>query len=121
MDDEPTIVEMVKQMLERLGYKVFSRASSLEALEFFRARSGDIDLVITDLTMPELTGVQLVREMRRIRPGIPVIVCTGFSDHVTGNRLEALGIGEVVLKPILKKDMAVAIRRVLKDSTEPCD
>ena len=113
VDDEPAIVEMAKQVLERLGYEVTTRTSSLEALELFRARPNDFDLVITDVTMPDLTGLMLAQEMRSIRSKIPLILCTGFSELVSETRMESLGISELVMKPILKKDMAEAIRRAL--------
>ncbi len=113
VDDEPVIVQMAEQMLRRLGYEVVSRTDSLEALELFRGQPNDFDLIITDLTMPNLTGVVFAQEVRKISPQIPLILCTGFSELVSEGSIESLGIGEVVRKPILKKDLAEAIRRAL--------
>ena len=113
VDDEPTIVAMAGRMLENLGYKVVSRTSSLDALELFRAGPNDVDLIITDMTMPGMTGVEFAAEIRKIRSNIPMMICTGFKELKEGDRFAALGIGEVVMKPILKREMAEAIRRVL--------
>ena len=113
IDDELSIAELATQMLERLGYEVVSHTDSLEGLALFRARPNDFDLIITDMTMPKMTGLELAREIRNIHSDIPLILCTGFSDLITEDRLRALGITEVVNKPILKKDMAKAIRRVI--------
>ncbi|MFC1836750.1 PAS domain S-box protein, partial [Thermodesulfobacteriota bacterium] len=115
VDDEPAIVRMATQMLGRLGYGVTSLTSSLDALELFRARPKDFDLVITDMTMPNLTGLEFAQEVRLIRSNIPLILCTGFSELITEDKIESLGISDVVLKPIRTKDMAEAIRRVLEE------
>ena len=101
VDDEKTLVDLGRQMLERLGYSVESRTSSIEALEMFKARSDEFDLVITDMTMPNLTGEKLARELMKIRADIPVILCTGFSEHITEEHAKGLGIKEFILKPIV--------------------
>ncbi len=113
VDDEPMTVEMAEQILERLGYAVTSKTSSLEAMDLFQAKPDEFDLIITDVTMPNLTGVVFAQEIRKISPTIPLILCTGFSHLVTKEKMESLGITELVTKPILRKDMAEAIRRVL--------
>jgi PAS domain S-box-containing protein len=113
VDDEPAIVTMSEQILKRLGYRVTALSSSLEALEAFRDRPGDFDLIITDVTMPKLSGTQLIREVRDIRGDIPVVLCTGYSELVNDDLSSSLGIQEIIMKPILQKEMAQAIRRAL--------
>ncbi|MFW5635075.1 MAG: PAS domain S-box protein [Thermodesulfobacteriota bacterium] len=113
IDDEEAILNMGQQMLTRLGYTVITQNDSRTALSLFSERPYDFDLVITDLSMPGMTGIQLTRELLRCRPSIPVIMCTGFSDQITEERAGELGIKELILKPILKEDIARSIRRVL--------
>lgn len=113
VDDEPVIVEMSKQVMEILGYQVTSLSSSIEALEVFRERPEDFDLIITDMTMPNLTGLEFAREVRKISPKIPLILCTGFGGLITEDNVESLGISEVLMKPIFKNDLAKATRRAL--------
>ncbi len=115
VDDETMLVEMGRDMLGRLGYRVTAVDSSLEALEVFRRSPGDFDLVITDQTMPGMTGDDLARKILRIRPDMPIIVCTGYSSVLSEDKARAIGIRELLLKPILKKDISLAIRRVLDD------
>ena len=91
-----------------------SRTSSIEALELFRVQADRFDLVITDMTMPNMTGDKLAQELLRIRPGIPIILCTGFSEHITEEKAKAMGIREFVMKPLVMKDLAKAIRRALE-------
>jgi nitrogen-specific signal transduction histidine kinase len=86
IDDEVSLVDIGQQVLERLGYKVVTRTSSVEALELFQAKPDTFDLVITDMTMPNMTGAKLAREMMSIRPDIPVILCTGYSQQITKKR-----------------------------------
>jgi PAS domain S-box-containing protein len=115
IDDELVLANMGKQMLERLGYEVVSRTSSIEALELFRAQPDRFDLVITDMTMPNMTGEKLAAEIMNIRPDVPVILCTGFSEVITADKAKAMGIREYVMKPILKRRIAETIRRVLDE------
>jgi CheY-like chemotaxis protein len=100
-------------MISSLGYDIVGKSSSLDALELFRSEADIIDLVITDMTMPNMTGAELAQELRRIRPGIPVILCTGFSEVITPERVKALGIKEFIMKPMVKSQIASAIRRAL--------
>jgi len=100
-------------MLESLGYKVTARTSSIEALEAFRHRPEDFDLVITDMTMPNMTGTDLAKKVMAIRPGIPIILCTGFSERIDEHSAKAMGISSFVMKPIVMKEMALTIREVL--------
>jgi PAS domain S-box-containing protein len=115
VDDEEPIVRMVKQMLERLGYQVATRTSSVEALEAFRANSDKFDLVITDMTMPNMTGVELAPRLLEIRPDIPIILYTGFSEITDANKAKALGIREFLMKPIVRDQIARTIRKVLDE------
>ncbi len=112
VDDEEAIIKMVKEMLERLGYHVTSRSGSCEALEVFKANPGNFDLVITDMTMPDMTGVQLANEIKSIRPSTPVLICTGFSDKINEETCKELGVQGYLVKPIIKREMAQEIRNI---------
>jgi CheY-like chemotaxis protein len=114
VDNELALAEIGKKMLENLGYHVVSRTSSIEALAYFRERPDNFDIVITDMTMPKMTGVQLAKEIHNIRPDIPVILCTGFSESINEENYKSLGINAFVMKPILQKDIAKVIRDVLE-------
>jgi PAS domain S-box-containing protein len=113
VDDEESIVAMLRESLEALGYTVTAVADSEEALRLFSENPARFDLVITDLTMPRLSGAALMRAMRAVRPGIPVILCTGFSEGLTQERLSDLGVGAVLTKPIPRLRLALEIRRIL--------
>ena len=113
VDDEQTIVRMEKQMLERLGYDVTERTSSVEALEAFRDSPDKFDLVITDMTMPNMTGIQLSQKLLEIRPDIPIIICTGFSEKINEEKAKAIGIQGYAMKPVVKSELAKKIRAVL--------
>ncbi len=113
VDDEETIVRMETQMLERLGYDVTERTSSIEALEAFRAAPDKFDLVITDMTMPNMTGVQLSQKLLEIRPDIPIIICTGFSTKIDDEKAKVAGIRGYVMKPVVMRELAKKIREVL--------
>ena len=113
VDDEEAILAMEKRMLERLGYQVTSRSSSLEALEAFLANPDKFDIVITDMAMPNMPGDKLSAELTKIRPGIPVLLCTGFSENMSEEKAASLGIKGFLWKPIIMKDLAQKIRDVL--------
>jgi PAS domain S-box-containing protein len=113
VDDEQALVKMGKQLLEFLGYKVTTSTSSIEALELFKVQPDKFDLVITDLTMPNMTGDELAQKLMAIRPDIPVILCTGFSTKMTAEKTKKMGIRAFVLKPVIKQDIAETIRKVL--------
>jgi len=115
VDDEKGLVDIGREMLESCGFEVITRTSSVEALEAFRHRAADFDLVITDQTMPNMTGMELAREILRIRPNMPIILCTGFSDAVSYDRLRDIGIGDFIMKPILKHDLIGSISRLLAE------
>lgn len=113
VDDEPVLGKMGKQLLESLGYKVEIRTNSIEALELFRKQPDRFDLVVTDMTMPDITGENLAVELMNIRPDIPVILCTGFSKNIDEKKAMALGIRAFISKPVLKHEIAETIRSVL--------
>ena len=116
VDDEEAILTMEKQMLERLGYQVTSRVSSLEALEAFRANPGRFDIVITDMAMPNMSGDKLSAELTEIRSDIPVLLCTGFSETMSEEKATSLGIKGFLLKPVVINDLAQKIREVLDEN-----
>jgi signal transduction histidine kinase/CheY-like chemotaxis protein len=113
VDDEEQIVAMEQQMLENLGYRVTARTDSAEALKVFAEHPQNFDLVITDMTMPHMTGDQLAQKMLDIEPNIPVILCTGFNQVITEEKALAMGIQKFVMKPVVKKELATTIRTVL--------
>ena len=113
VDDEPAIVDIGKGMLGHLGYRVETRTSSIEALEAFRAQPEKFDLVITDMTMPNMTGDELARELMVIRSDLPIIICTGFSGKISEEKAKAMGIRKLVMKPIVMSEMAKAVREAL--------
>jgi PAS domain S-box-containing protein len=115
VDDEPALALVTKQMLERLGYGVEYRTNGIDALDAFRHQSGDnsFDLVITDMTMPHLTGVDLAGQLHQLKPDLPIILCTGFSDQVDAEKAKGLGIQGCLLKPVVMKDLAHLVRNAL--------
>ncbi len=116
IDDEELLAEMGKDMLERLGYHVTVRRSSIEALTTFQNTPDEFDIVITDQTMPEMTGSDLARRMMQIRPDIPIILCTGYSNLIDEQSAKGMGIKEFSLKPLTKDKIAKLIRKVLDAS-----
>lgn len=118
VDDEVEVANMEQDMLKVLGYKVTLRTGSVEALEAFRAKPGKFDLIITDMTMPNMSGIQLAQEIKKIRAGIPIIICTGFSDQITDEKCEALGIQGYLMKPILMTQLSEMIRSIFKTSEQ---
>ena len=117
-DDETVLAEMGKQMLEHLGYHVTVRTDSSDALNTFQSHPQDFDLVISDRTMPRMTGFELAERIKTIRPDIPIILCTGYSDELEVERASALGISRMVMKPLGMNELADAVRSAL-DGAEP--
>jgi PAS domain S-box-containing protein len=115
IDDEPALTDLGKQMLIKLGYEVVSRSNSVEALELFRTKPDLFDLVITDLTMPNMTGDRLAKELMKIRPDIPIILCTGYSARMSKENAKQLGIGAFARKPLVMQDLANIVRKVLDE------
>ncbi len=116
VDDELAITEMAKQMIEGLGYEVVASTNSSEASELFSADPNQYDLLITDMTMPKMTGLQLSQKIFEIRPDTPIILCTGFSDQINEKKAKASGIRGYIEKPMRTNIVARMIRTVL-DST----
>ncbi len=118
VDDDEQVIQMEQQMLERLGYNVTARTSSMDALGAFGAQPEKFDLVITDMTMLNMAGTELAQELMSIRPDIPIILCTGFSEQVNEEKAKALGIREYVMKPVVKTEIEKVIRRMLTKKTK---
>ena len=117
VDDEIHLLEMYKKMLELLGYQVDTRSSPFEAIESLRSNPMKHDLLLTDMTMPQLSGYNLAKKIREIRPDLPVILCTGFSDKINEEKARLAGIRAFLLKPVLFRDLANALRKALGEST----
>jgi CheY-like chemotaxis protein len=113
VDDEQPLVEIGKQMLERLGYTVATRTSSIEALELFKAQPHRFDLVITDIVMPNMTGEKLAQKLMDIRADIPIILCTGYSEKFTRRQASNMGIQSFLMKPLVMRDLAGTVRQAL--------
>ncbi len=116
VDDEKSLVKLHGQMLRRLGHEVTALTNSQEALESFRQTPQDFDLVITDMTMPGLTGTDMAKEMLRIRPEIPILLCTGFSESVDLEKAREIGIRDMLMKPTMKGELEKAIQQALAGS-----
>lgn len=115
VDDEPLLVKIYKKQLEICGYSVTGATDSRDALEKFSAQPEQFDLLITDQTMPSLSGVELAKEVQKIRPTLPIILCTGHSDVVSKEDALAMGIRKYVSKPIYGDELFQAIREVLDE------
>ena len=115
VDDEKGMVDTLRKMLKKLGYQTVGKTSSLEALKIFETDPDQFDLVITDQTMPKMTGMELAKTFMSIRSDIRIILCTGFSERVNEESAKAMGISAFVLKPIVMRDIAHTIRKVLGD------
>ena len=113
MDDEPSLVNTAKIILERYGYKVTAVTNTIEALEIFHGDPDAFDLVITDQTLPSMTGANLATQLRLIRPNIPIILTSGYSEVITPEKAREIGICEYIMKPFFARDLAKIIRRVL--------
>jgi CheY-like chemotaxis protein len=100
-------------MIAYLGYDVVVRTNSLEALTIFRETPQQFDLVITDQTMPHMTGETLARERRRIRPDIPIVLCTGFSHTMDAEKGRALGVDAFLMKPLATRELGVTVQHIL--------
>jgi CheY-like chemotaxis protein len=119
VDDEITLVDVGKRILSHLGYSVVATTSSVEALEIFKSRPNSFDLVITDFTMPMMTGTDLAEKLMSIRPEIPVILCTGFTEKITEEKAKEMKFRAFVLKPLNLRDMAAIVKSVLDEVRGP--
>ena len=114
VDDEPLVVETASRILGRLGYDVTAAASGSAAWDIFTKAPHGFDLVITDQTMPGITGIDLARKLRGARRDLPIILVTGYSQAVSPEKAQKAGISEFLMKPVVTREMAETIRRVLK-------
>jgi PAS domain S-box-containing protein len=114
VDDEPSVAATVVDQLDALGYRATSCANGPEALAAFRATPDAIDLVVTDMTMPGMTGVVLAQELKRLRPGLPVVLCTGYSQHITAENFREQGLDGFAMKPAGMVELSRLVRRALE-------
>jgi CheY-like chemotaxis protein len=113
VDDEETLIDSGKTMLTKLGYQVGTRTSPLDALEAFKANPDKFDLIISDMTMPNMTGDMLAKEILKIRSDIPVVICTGFSEQISEEKVNTIGIRGFLMKPLTISELAKTVRTVL--------
>jgi len=116
VDDEVSVAKLEGQMLSRLGYDVTVEISSIDAINAFKLDPNSFDLVISDMTMPNMTGDQLAKELLSIKSDIPIIICTGFSARINKEQAEAIGVKGFLMKPVVKSDMAQMVRKVLDEA-----
>jgi len=119
IDDEVALVQAEFQALNKLGYKVETLSNPLEALQHFRENPDRYNLIISDIAMPRMTGIQLAMEIRRINPAIPIILSSGFSSSITIEQIKSLGIDDFVMKPIIKNELARIVRKALDKKQMP--
>ncbi len=115
VDDEISIVRLERQMLERLGYQVNARTSSMDALEAFKSRPEKYDLIISDMNMPNMNGIQLAKEIQKTRLDMPIVLCTGFSERISREITKKIGIKGFLMKPVAKAEMAGVVRKILDE------
>jgi len=113
VDDEQYNVEILKEVLSGLGYKVTGTTDCEQAMQLFRTHSEDFDLLVTDMTMPQMTGAELAKRFIEIRADIPIVLCTGFSDLLTEEQAKAIGISEYLMKPITREALAKVVRKIM--------
>ncbi|MDA3787693.1 MAG: response regulator [Desulfobacula sp.] len=113
VDDESFIVHVQQKVFERYGYSVAPFVSSLDALNEFKARPGIFDIVICDMAMPIMTGLELARRIKQIRPDIPAIISTGFSEQINNDNYRDMGVDGFLMKPFSKEDSLKLIRHLL--------
>jgi len=113
IDDEQVIVNLAEEMLSKLGYDVVAKTSSVEALALFQENPDKFDLIITDMSMPAMTGDRLAQNILGLRSDIPIILCTGYSKDITEEKAKSIGIRAFIMKPVEMRVMAETIRKVL--------
>jgi len=113
VDDEQDILEIQTKMLNKQGYIITAKDDAQKALEVFSGQPDQFDLVITDMTMPNMTGDKLANELKKIRSEIPIILCTGYSELISKEKAKSLGINGFLMKPVNTKDLTMMIREVL--------
>jgi CheY-like chemotaxis protein len=115
VDDELLLTNMVSQMLTNMGYRVTTRNNPSDALKLFRHGPEQFDLIISDVTMPEMGGHDMAREMMKIRPDLPVLLCTGYSESITERIASNIGVRALMYKPLVQHELSSTIRGVLDD------
>ena len=113
VDDEIRLLDAISQILAKKGYQVKGLTDPLAALNTFKEKPGQFDLIISDVTMPHMTGIQLAREIKSIDPGIPIILCSGFGSIITRQQIKNLGVNDFITKPINKIKLTMLVRKVL--------
>ncbi|MCP4719809.1 MAG: PAS domain S-box protein [Desulfobacteraceae bacterium] len=116
VDDEVSVAKLEGQMLSRLGYQVTIKTNSRDALNTFRLNPDFFDLMISDMTMPDMTGDQLSKEILSLKPDIPIVICTGFSERINREQAKTIGVKGFLMKPVIKSDMAQMVRKVLDEA-----
>ncbi len=118
VDDEHHLANICKRTLEDLGYRAVAVTKSQEALDLFRLHPDEFDLILTDMTMPHMTGLELAAQIKKIRATVPIVLLTGYSDLITEDEIAAAGIHALLLKPVARNRMATVIRNALEGVTE---
>lgn len=118
VDDEPAIIEWSSHVLLKLGYRVEGFGSGADALKRFRQTPLEFDLVITDLSMPGMTGLELSKQILATRQDLPIVLCTGFSEELTHERIRKLGLTDMVMKPMIAGELSQVVRRALTETKE---
>ena len=116
VDDEPSIVKLFTAILVQLGYSVTTDTDPEQTLRRFQADPQAYDLVVSDMTMPNLMGDRLAQELLNIRPDLPIVICTGFSEKISLEKAQQLGIGRLLMKPVEKVKLAETVRKVLDEA-----
>ena len=114
VDDEEVLVSLGKDVLSKLGYKVVAETSSVKALALFKENPEKFDIIVSDTTMPDLTGIQLARSVRQVAPDIPIVLCTGYSRQIDEHVLNELGVEYLLIKPYEVSELAVIMRTLLE-------
>lgn len=115
VDDEPPLVSLCKFFLERLGYSVTAHTKVADALAAFRSNPTEFDLVVTDLAMPGMSGTDFAQELMKIQPQLPVILMTGYAAQLTTERVQAMGLRDLLMKPLSLETLGNSIHRVLSN------
>ncbi len=118
VDDEVSMVDVTQRQLEHLGYQVTVKTSSNEALKLFQSQPESFDIVLSDQTMPEMTGEKLAKKLLEIRPNIPIIICTGYSAKLDAEKANRVGIRAFIMKPVDKRELARTVRDILENDSE---
>jgi CheY-like chemotaxis protein len=113
VDDEQMVAKMVQRQLENLGYRVTSFTDPQHAFEHFSKDPSQFSVIMTDMTMPKMNGILLAKEIISLRPDIPIVLCTGFSELVNEEKAQAIGIRAFLMKPLVRKTIADTVRKVL--------